>query len=213
MKHEYKKTIAVWTDIKADQDILSTIISGKGYDPFISEKEDELLSIPYFLLFAKYSREAAWFIGANKEIRKKVTDGDLKCVVLYHLADPKYFDDISRGFHFPKDTIKIDMDTVNKNEITGIIEKQANKAQKISTRKEALSVKLNRLFYIYSQLVDKGEISVTEILEKAHITRRTLSRDIKTIRDVCIDKTIENHSDFNVYVMKDLENKNEHGDH
>lgn len=213
MKYEYRKTIALWTDNKADQETLSMNISENGYHPFVCEKEDDLLSVPYFLLFAKYSREAAWLIGANKEIRKKVTDGDLKCVVLYHLADPNYFDDVSRGFHFPKHTIKIDMDTFNKNEINGIIDNQAKKAQKISKRQKALGVKLNRLFYIYSQLVDKGEISVEETLEMTHISRRTLSRDIKTIRDVCIDKSIENQSDFNVYVMKDLKDNNHHGDH
>jgi len=211
MKYEYKKTIAVWTDNKADQKTLSMIISGKGYMPFICEKEDDLLPIPYFLLFAKYCREAAWFIGANNDIRKKVTDGDLKCVVLYHLTDSEFPKDISRGYSFPKDAIKIDMDTLSKNEIMGIIENQAQKAQKISKRNEALAVKLNRLFYIYSQLVDKGEISVKEMLEKAHISRRTLSRDIKTIREVCIDKSIENYSDSNVYVMKDLKNKNQDG--
>lgn len=209
-KYEYRNTIAVWTDNKADQVTLSVIINKKGYVPFICEKEDDLLPIPYFLLFAKYSREASWFIGTNNEIRKKVTDGDLKCVVLYHLADSNYFDDISRGYHFPKHVIKIDMDTLNLNEINGIIDTQAHKAHKINKRQEALIVKLGRLFYIYSQLVDNGQISVEEVLEKAQITRRTLSRDIKTIRDICIDKSIENQSDFNVYVMKD---KNQHGDH
>jgi hypothetical protein len=213
MKYKYNKTIAVLTDNKADQVTLSMIINQKGYDPFISELEDDLLSVPYFLLFTKYSREAAWLIGANKEIRKKVTDGYLKCVVLYHLADNSSLVDISRGYHFPKDTIKIDMDALNKNEVIGIIEKQAQNAQKLSKRQEALGVKLNRLFYIYSQLVDKGEISVEETLEITNISRRTLSRDIKTIRDVCIDKSIENQSDLNLYVMKDLKDKNHHGDH
>jgi len=213
MNYEYKKTIAVWTDNKTDQDILSKIISGNGYDPFLCEQKDDLLPIPYFLLFAKYSREAAWFIGANKEIRKKVKDGNLKCAVLYHLNDPDHPDEFSRGQQFPKDTIKIDMDAWSKNEIDEIIENQAQKASKINKRHEALAVKLNRLFYIYSQLVDKGEISVEEILEITHISRRTLSRDIRTIREVCIDKLIENQSDFNVYVMRDLKNENQHGDH
>jgi len=213
MKYKYNKTIAVWTDNLADQETLSMIISENGYHSFACEKEDDLLSVPYFLLFTKYSREAAWLIGANKEIRKKVTDGYLKCVVLYHLADNSSLVDISRGYHFPKDTIKIDMDTIKKNEITGIIENQAQIAQKLSKRQEALGVKLNRLFYIYSQLVDKGQISVEETLEITNISRRTLSRDIKTIRDVCIDKSIENQSDLNLYVMKDLKDKNHHGDH
>lgn len=211
--YEYRKTIAVWTDNKADQVTLSVIINGKGYVPFICEKEIDLLPIPYFLLFAKYSREASWFIGTNNEIRKKVMDGDLKCVVLYHLTDPDFHKDISRGYYFPKDVIKIDMDTLNLNEINGIIGTQAQKARGIGKRNEALNIKLNRIFYIYSQLVDNGQISIDVILERAKITRRTLSRDIKTIRDVCIDKSIKHDPDFNLYTMKDLKDKNQHGDH
>jgi hypothetical protein len=211
--YEYRKTIAVWTDNKADQATLSVIINGKGYVPFICEKEDDLLPIPYFLLFAKYSSEAFNFVYSNYEYRKKVTDGDLKCVVLYHLTDPESHKDISRGYHFPTDVIKIDMDSLSGNEINKIIESQAQKAQRIGKRSEALNIKLNRIFYIYSQLVDNGQISVDVILERAKITRRTLSRDIKTIRDVCIDKSIEHDPDFNSYTMKDLKDKNQHGDH
>lgn len=207
MKYEYRKTIALWTDNMADQETFSMIIRENGYQPLICEKQDDLLPISYFLLFAKNCREVSHFIITNKKIRKNITDGDLKFVVLNHWSDSNCLYDISRGFHFPEDTIKIDMDSFSKKEINGIIEKQAEMAQKISKRNEALNIKLNRIFYIYSQLVDKGEIKVDEILERTRITRRTLSRDIKTIRDVCIDKSIENHSDFNVYVIKDLKEK------
>ena len=78
---------------------------------------------------------------------------------------------------------------------TLIIKGQAKVAQKYNKRREALKKRMGRIFYIYSQLMDKDEFDSKDVLDRCEVSKRTFYRDMEIIKEVCIDLNIENIGD------------------
>ena len=197
IKNEYHKTVFLWTDDEADLSVLSEIILKMGLQAILCGSEKDLLQYPGFLIFAKESNIYSLFFEYNPQITKKINENELQLIVIDEFI----------GYHIPKHIKKIKIKSLDDSEIFTIIDLAAKNAMLINKKYEIFKTKLNRIFYIYTQLTEKGEVTFNDVLDKTKISKRTFSRDIKTIKDVCQDKSIEFDTYINGYMWREWKKK------
>jgi hypothetical protein len=173
----YKKTIVVWSDQNSDWLALKPIINKLGFDAVLCKNKDDVSKITTFLIFARIRKIPNYYFSEHAVLKKRLEKGMVKLVLL----DKKNLDSL----YMEVDKVGIE----NINDIEKNIKKQAEVAEKYNLRMIELQDKLHRIFYIYKQLLE-DKLILDDILEEANISRRTLTRDIKIIREVCIDKKI-----------------------
>lgn len=173
----YNKTISVWSDNESDWRVLKPIINKSGFDAVLCKNGDDVSKIPAFLIFARINKIPTYYFSNHEILMKRLKKGMVKLVLL----DKKEAD-------YPyMDLVKVEIESIVDIELE--IKKQAEVAEKYNLRMIELHNKLHRIFYIYSELL-KDKVILDDILEEAGISRRTLTRDIKIIREVCLDKNI-----------------------
>jgi hypothetical protein len=186
------KSVSIWSNEVSDQVTLTKIITHLGYTPVICLSQDDAVKTTSFVIFAREELASAW-IQRNYiyNFKRKIKEGALAFVVI----------DSGKGLSFPEGVTKIDLGSIDRKEIESIIVMQGGKTERASRREQALKVKLNRLFYIYSELLAHGQVSVDDVVSKTGMSARTISRDIKTIKEICIDKVIRKDVGNDLYFM------------
>ena len=180
IQDEYKKTIVVWTDNKADQKTLRKIIRGLKFHPVIveSDKVGDVLKIHCFLIFARGCLVQSDFFDTR---RTALSNGELTFVFI---DNSRPFPNVS-----PKNIIQLDI--TKPINVKSLIKKLSLTIDRFSKRRAAMNKKLSRLFYIYTLLKETGSVSMEDVLFRTKISKRTYYRDIETIKDVCVDMRIE----------------------
>ena len=178
----YNKTILIWSDKESDKVTLTKIIKGLKFHPIVFENMDNDVDVSKtrcFIIFARGYLVPSQFFVERREILNQVNAGELKFVFLD--------DDVIR-LHTPPNSIRLFI--ANKDEIKEVIKKQAKEAGKFNKRRIAMKKQVGRLFYIYTQLNDKGCFSMKEIIDLSGISKRTFHRDIELINKILINRTV-----------------------
>jgi predicted DNA-binding transcriptional regulator YafY len=76
--------------------------------------------------------------------------------------------------------------------------------EKRNNREKVIANKLNRLMYILRELDVKEEVFMEEIIKVTGVSKRTVLRDLKFLREMLIDKEIVFDEYQGSYIMKDL---------
>jgi len=181
IKNEYKKTVIVWTDDTTQQKILVKIITSLKLNPVIfnSNNVGPVLKVHCFLILVKGSLIPSGFFDARNVALRT---GELT-VTFIDESKP-----LTKEYSV-KNTIQLDI--TKPNEVTTYIKNLSLKVDSFSKRREALKKKLNRLFYIYTLLKEKGSVSIEDVLFRTEISKRTFYRDMETLKDICFDMQIE----------------------
>lgn len=188
IKAGYDKTIVIWTDNETDKVTFSKIIKGIKFHPVICETEAEVLKIRSFLIFARDHIVPPRFVD-HERIRKNLKDGELK---IMHIEDTGFKPLRMRSYF---------VDSALPEDVISKIKHQAKIAEKFNCRRIAMKNKLTRLFYIYTQFESKGEVHMSDVIDKTGISKKTFYRDLEIIRDICVDTmSIENPSNTTTYV-------------
>ena len=187
----YNKTVAIWSSNPSDIGILTEIIMGLKLNSITCETTEAFLNSRCFIVFASGKMVSSHFFISNPAVEKKVVEGELKFV----------FIDDERPSFYPRNSKVVDIH--NPSSVKDIILKQAKETEKFNIRREALKNKLGRIFYIYTQLIEKGVVHMDDVLDKTHITKRTFYRDMEVIKQVCPSMRIENTSGERSYVNLD----------
>jgi hypothetical protein len=173
----YNKTISVWSDNESDWLVLKPIINKSGFDAVLCSNKDDVSKIPAFLIFARNNEIPTYYFSNHAVLMRRLKKGMIKLVLL----------DDKKPYNLYMDLDKVEIESIVAIELE--IKKQAEVVAKINLRMIELHNKLHRIFYIYSELLE-DKVFIDDILEEAGISRRTLTRDIKIIREVCLDKNI-----------------------
>jgi hypothetical protein len=91
-----------------------------------------------------------------------------------------------------------------KKNILQAIEVWQRYRQNLNKREQALAIKLNRLFYIYHVLYEGEYLFMEDILKMTRVSKRTIMRDIKTLRDVLVTKEIVFDESKGAYFMDEI---------
>ncbi len=185
----YNKTIAVWSDSDSDGLALTPIINKLGFDAVLCKNKDDVAIIPAFLIFARINKIPTYYFSGHAVLTKRLKNEMVKLVLLDNVKPANLYMELNK------------VDIESQVDIEQEIKKQAVVADKFNLRMIQLQDKLHRIFYIYRQLLE-GKVILDEILEEANISRRTLTRDIKIIREVCMDKNIYFDEDDHSYNMR-----------
>lgn len=180
IKHGYNKTIVIWTDNESDQKMLTKIIKGLRLYPVIMDTDNvkEVIKTHCFLIFAKGSLVQSDFFDT---MRTGIKNGELTFVFI---DDNRPYPNVS-----PRSIIQLDIN--NPDDVKSLIKKQAIVAERFNKRREAMNKKLSRLFYIYTVLMETGNVKMEDVLYRTKISKRTFYRDMEIIKDVCLDIKIE----------------------
>ena len=76
--------------------------------------------------------------------------------------------------------------------------------EKRNNREKVIANKLNRLMYILRELDVKEELFMEEIIKVTGVSKRTVLRDLKFLREMLIDKEIVFDEYQGSYIMNDL---------
>ena len=93
---------------------------------------------------------------------------------------------------------------ISKKQVLVIIEIWQRYRQNLNKREQALTVKLNRLFFIYHKLFEGEYLYIDDIMKMASVTKRTILRDLKILRDVLVTKEITFDEEKRAYIMEDI---------
>jgi hypothetical protein len=93
---------------------------------------------------------------------------------------------------------------ISKKQVLVIIEIWQRYRQNLNKREQALTVKLNRLFFIYHKLFEGEYLYIDDVMKLASVTKRTILRDLKTLRDVLVTKEITFDEEKRAYIMEDI---------
>jgi len=93
---------------------------------------------------------------------------------------------------------------VSKKQILVIIDIWQRYRQNLNKREQALTVKLNRLFFIYHKLFEGEYLYIDDIMKMASVSKRTILRDLKILRNVLVTKEITFDEEKRAYIMEDI---------
>jgi hypothetical protein len=93
---------------------------------------------------------------------------------------------------------------ISKKQVLVIIDIWQRYRQNLNKREQALTVKLNRLFFIYHKLFEGEYLYIDDIIKMASVTKRTILRDLKILRDVLVTKEITFDEEKRAYIMEDI---------
>jgi hypothetical protein len=93
---------------------------------------------------------------------------------------------------------------ISKKQVLVIIEIWQRYRQNLNKREQALTVKLNRLFFIYHKLFEGEYLYIDDVMKMASVTKRTILRDLKILRDVLVTKEITFDEEKRAYIMEDI---------
>lgn len=95
-------------------------------------------------------------------------------------------------------------ETKIKKDLDALIVKWLVINEKRNNREKVIANKLNRLMYILRELDVKEEVFMEEIIKVTGVSKRTVLRDLKFLREMLIDKEIAFDEYQGSYIMKDL---------
>jgi hypothetical protein len=95
-------------------------------------------------------------------------------------------------------------ETKIKKDIDALIGKWLIINEKRNNREKVIANKLNRLMYILRELDVKEELFMEEIIKVTGVSKRTVLRDLKFLREMLIDKEIVFDEYQGSYIMNDL---------
>ena len=93
---------------------------------------------------------------------------------------------------------------IDAKKVSDLIDKWQHYRKNLNLREQALTVKLNRLFFIYHKLFEGEYLYIDEVIKMTSVTKRTILRDLKTIKDVLITKQITFDEQKKAYIMEDI---------
>ena len=95
-------------------------------------------------------------------------------------------------------------ETKIKKDIDALIGKWLIINEKRNNREKVIANKLNRLMYILRELDVKEELFMEDIIKVTGVSKRTVLRDLKFLREMLIDKEIVFDEYQGSYIMNDL---------
>ena len=104
----------------------------------------------------------------------------------------------------PPQVNSIDSPIIDIKKVSDLIDKWQHYRTNLNLREQALTVKLNRLFFIYHKLFEGEYLYVDDILKMASVTKRTILRDLKTLKEVLVTKKITFDEEKKAYIMEDI---------
>jgi hypothetical protein len=104
----------------------------------------------------------------------------------------------------PPQVNSIDAPIIDIKKVYDLIDKWQHYRTNLNLREQALTVKLNRLFFIYHKLFEGEYLYMDDILKMASVTKRTILRDLKTLKEVLVTKKITFDEEKKAYIMEDI---------
>ena len=104
----------------------------------------------------------------------------------------------------PPQVNRIDSPIIDIKKVSDLIDKWQHYRTNLNLREQALTVKLNRLFFIYHKLFEGEYLYMDDILKMASVTKRTILRDLKTLKEVLVTKKITFDEEKKAYIMEDI---------
>jgi hypothetical protein len=104
----------------------------------------------------------------------------------------------------PPQVNRIDSPIIDTKKVSDLIDKWQHYRTNLNLREQALTVKLNRLFFIYHKLFEGEYLYMEDILKMASVTKRTILRDLKTLKEVLVTKKITFDEEKKAYIMEDI---------
>ena len=104
----------------------------------------------------------------------------------------------------PPQVNRIDSPIIDTKKVSDLIDKWQHYRTNLNLREQALTVKLNRLFFIYHKLFEGEYLYMDDILKMASVTKRTILRDLKTLKEVLVTKKITFDEEKKAYIMEDI---------
>jgi hypothetical protein len=104
----------------------------------------------------------------------------------------------------PPQVNSIDSPIIDTKKVSDLIDKWQHYRTNLNLREQALTVKLNRLFFIYHKLFEGEYLYMEDILKMASVTKRTILRDLKTLKEVLVTKKITFDEEKKAYIMEDI---------
>ena len=104
----------------------------------------------------------------------------------------------------PPQVNSIDSPIIDIKKVSDLIDKWQHYRTNLNLREQALTVKLNRLFFIYHKLFEGEYLYMDDILKMASVTKRTILRDLKTLKEVLVTKKITFDEVKKAYIMEDI---------
>ena len=104
----------------------------------------------------------------------------------------------------PPQVNSIDSPIIDIKKVSDLIDKWQHYRTNLNLREQALTVKLNRLFFIYHKLFEGEYLYMEDILKMASVTTRTILRDLKTLKEVLVTKKITFDEEKKAYIMEDI---------
>jgi hypothetical protein len=104
----------------------------------------------------------------------------------------------------PPQVNSIDSPIIDIKKVSDLIDKWQHYRTNLNLREQALTVKLNRLFFIYHKLFEGEYLYMDDILKMASVTKRTILRDLKTLKEVLVTKKITFDEEKKAYIMEDI---------
>jgi hypothetical protein len=104
----------------------------------------------------------------------------------------------------PPQVNSIDSPIIDTKKVSDLIDKWQHYRTNLNLREQALTVKLNRLFFIYHKLFEGEYLYMDDILKMASVTKRTILRDLKTLKEVLVTKKITFDEEKKAYIMEDI---------
>jgi hypothetical protein len=93
---------------------------------------------------------------------------------------------------------------ISKKQVSVIIDIWQHYRKNLNKREQALTVKLNRLFFIYHLLFEGEYLYIEDVMKMANVSKRTILRDLKTIRAILVSKEITFDEEKKAYLMEDI---------
>jgi hypothetical protein len=104
----------------------------------------------------------------------------------------------------PPQVNSIDSPIIDTKKVSDLIDKWQHYRTNLNLREQALTVKLNRIFFIYHKLFEGEYLYMDDILKMASVTKRTILRDLKTLKEVLVTKKITFDEVKKAYIMEDI---------
>ena len=185
--------IALWTSHDSDLKLLEEVIHAIEGQYFIVEEKSQILESTDILVFIDEENVEDYFF--NETMLDKLEK--LKMMVVIIGGQKKM-----RGI--PPQVHCIHQSVFGKKQIMQAIEVWQRYRQNLNKREQALAVKLNRLFYIYHALYESEYLFLEDVMKMASVSKRTIMRDIKTLRDILVTKEIVYDECKKAYIMDEI---------
>jgi len=174
---------------------LSTIISDENLrnngNIIILKSNDDVIKCSKQIVFVDEDLLDP-LIFKNEELLTKIEEFDLLLVII---GSKKSF----QSEHYYSS--RIDKSELNNKTIEILIKKWYTLNGNVTKRDLALNKKLTRLFFIYHLLEQENAVSLDYLINKTGFSKRTIQRDIKTLRDVVVSSKIEFNEENKTYEM------------